>query len=249
MGMHACLYRSSQAIGATFASLTGIPFSFDTLTNNKILMPWDGDLMATTTFGVGVSAARIVTPLIQATALVHLSPWGLLGTSGNNPNTCDMQQFPVALRQTESIDIQTSNSDAAAQIHTCILQLGDRRYSVPAGPSYNIHASGTTTLAAAAWTRVPLTFDDNLPNKLYSIIGMQAFSTTGILSRIVTPASTLAPGFPTINALGNRMFWSQYDTTFGEFARFTNQALPVLEQFATAADTAEQVWLRIKVIG
>jgi hypothetical protein len=247
--MHAVLYRSSVGIAGLNVSLTGVPFSFDTLTNNKILMPWDGDLLAATVYALNLTSARIVTPLIQATALVHLTPFGTAATAGSNPNTCDMQDFPVALRQTESIDIQTSNGDAAAQIAVAILQLGDRRYSKPAGPSFNIRATGATALAAGAWTRVPLTFDDNLPNKLYSIIGFQALSATGVLSRIVTPASSMAPGFPTITSLANRMFWSQYDTSFGELARFTNQALPVLEQFSTAADATQQVWLRIKVIG
>lgn len=249
MAMHAYLYRSSVAAGAAFTSLTAIPFTFDTLTNNKILQAWDGELVMSTLFGVNMSQARIVTPLIQKTALIHLTPFGIAATAGNNPNTCDMQDFPVALRQNENIDIQCSSSDAGAQTYNAILQVGNRQYPQPAGPSYNIHATGATTLGAGAWTRVPLTFDDNLPAQLYSIIGMQALSATGILSRLNVPNLQYAPGVPTITSIANRMFWSQYDTTFGEWGRFTNTTVPALEQFSTAADTAQQVWLRIKVIG
>jgi len=249
MGMHAVLYRSSQAIGATFASLAAIGFSQDVVTNNKILPTQDLELVAATLFGTGLSQARIQTPLIIQTGSNHLRPFATGTTPGNNPNTADFFDNPVSLRASENIDVQTSNSDAGAQTHNALLQLGDRKYSMPAGPTYNIHATGATTLTAGAWTRVPLTFDDNLPNRLFSIIGMEALSATGILSRLDIPGQALKPGVPTVAAIANRMFWRQYDLSLGELGRFSNQALPALEQFATAADTTQQLWLKIKVIG
>lgn len=249
MGMHAVLYRSSVSAGASFTSLTAIPFTFDTLTNNKILPNFDCDLMIATSFGVNMSALRLQTPLIQATALDHLRPFGIAATAGTNPNTADFSDFPIALRMTENIDIQASSSDAGAQTYNSILQLGDRKYTLPSGPTYNIFASGTTTLSAGAWTRVPLTFADNLPNKLFSIIGFEAISATGILSRLNIPSWPMAPGYPTVASIGNRMNDVQYLPQFGELGRFNNQALPALEQFSTAADTAQSVWLKIKVVG
>ena len=123
MGMHAVLYRSSQAIGATFASLTAVPFSQDVISNNKILPLSNMELLLATGMGTGLAAARIQTPLLIQAASNHLRPWVVGTTFGSNPNTANFLEAPVQLRSNEAIDVQTSNSDASAQTHTYIMQL------------------------------------------------------------------------------------------------------------------------------
>ena len=249
MGMHAVLYRSSQAIGAHFASLTAIGFSQDVVTNNKILLQDPMELLLATGMGTGLASARIQTPLLLQTASNQLRPFTVGTTFGTNPNTANFLDAPVALRGGENIDVQTTNTDAGAQTHTFILQLGDRNYSRPVGQRLKIRATGGTTLTAGAWNRVNLTYDDNLPNKLFAIVGMEVFSATGILGRLDIPGQAYKPGMPVVTSLANRMFDTQYDQVFGELGRFRNTSLPALEIFATAADTAQQVWLDIVVIG
>lgn len=249
MGMSAVLYRSSQAIGATFASLTAIGFSQDTITNNKILLPKPMELRLATLMGTGLASARIQTPLLIQTASNQLRPFTVGTTFGTNPNTADFLMNGVKLRQGENIDVQTTNTDAGAQVHTAVLQLGDYNYSVPAGQRIKIRATGATALTAGAWTRVPLTYDDNLPAGEFAIVGMEVFSATGIIGRLDTPGVALRPGVPCVTSLANRAFWAQYEPMFGELGRFTNTSLPALEIFATAADTSQQVWLDIVRLG
>lgn len=249
MGMHAVLYRSSQAIGATFASLSAIGFSQDVVTNNKILLQDNMELRLATLMGTGLASARIQTPLLLQTASNQLRPFNVATTWVNNPNTADFLEQPVGLRGGENIDVQTTNTDAGAQVHTALLQLGDRNYSLPVGQRLKIRATGATTVTAGAWTRVPLTYDDNLPNKLFAIVGMEVQSATGIIGRLDIPGQAYKPGVPVVDSLADRMYWAQYKPVWGELGRFRNTSLPALELFATAADTSQQVWLDIVVIG
>lgn len=249
MAMHAVLYRSQQAIGATNASLTAIGFSQDVVTNNKILLQHDMALYYATLFGVGVTAGRIQTPLLIQTGSNQIRPFGILGTAGNNPNTAQYDSNPVKLRATENIDVQTTNGDAAAQIHTAILMLGDGNNSIPRGQRLKIRATSVGPAVAGAWTRINLTYDDNLPNRVFAIIAMEVFSATGLIARLDIPGQAFKPGVPVVNALANRSYWEMYDLQMGELGRFSNQALPALEIFCTAADAVFNVWLDIVVVG
>ena len=249
MGMHTVLYRSSQAIGATLASLTAIGFSQDVVTNNKILLQDQMELRMATLMGVGLANARIQTPLLLQTASAQLRPYNVGATFGTNPNTVDFTDQPVAFRGGENIDVQTTNTDAEAQVHTAVLQLGDRNYSKPVGQRLKIRAVGATAVTAGAWSRVNLVYDDNLPNKLFAITGMEVFSATGIVGRLDIPGQAYKPGVPVVTSLANRMNNMQYDPYWGELGRFRNTSLPALELFATAADSTQQVWLDIVVIG
>jgi hypothetical protein len=246
---HTVLYRSSQAIGATNASLTAIGFSQDVVTNNKILLQNDMRLMFATVFGVGVGFSRIQTPYLINMGSLHIRPFGILGTAGNNPNTGDFSQNPTLLRATENIDLQTTNTDAGAQIHTGILQLWDGASGVPNGQRLKLLATSIGPATAGAWTRINLTYQDNLPNIMYSIIGMEVFSATGLVARLDIPGQAYKPGVPVVNAIQNRAYWKQYIMPFGELGRFRNQALPALEIFCTGADAVFDVWLDVVALG
>lgn len=246
--MHAVLYRSQQAIGATFASLTAIGFSQDVITNNKILLQNDLELKLATGMGIGLAAARIQTPLLLQTASNQLRPWTVGATFGSNQNTAIFLEQPVRFRGGENIDVQTTNTDAAAQIHTWILQLGDRNYNVPSGQRLKIRATSVGPAVANQWSRINMTYDDNLPNKTFAIVGMEVFSATGILARLDIPGVAYKPGVPVVTSLANRMFWEQYTPNFGILGTFGNQSLPAVELFATAADAVIQLYLDVVVI-
>ena len=249
MGMHAVLYRSSQGIGATFASLTAVPFSQDVISNNKILPLSNMELLLATGMGTGLAAARIQTPLLIQTASNHLRPWVVGTTFGSNPNTANFLEAPVQLRSNEAIDVQTSNSDAGAQTHTYVLQLGDRNYSKPVGQRLKIRGTSVGPATAGAWTRIQMTYDDNLPNRTFAVLGFEVFSATGILARLDIPGVAMKPGFPVVTSLANRMNDVQYTTNFGELGRFNNQSLPSVELFATGADAVIQLYMDIVVVG
>ena len=248
MAMHAVLYRSSQAIGATNASLTAIGFSQDVVTNNKILLQSDMKLVLATMYGVGLNVPRIQTPWLIQTASLQCTPFGTAATGGSNPNTVDFTGAPVLLRKTESIDVQTTNTDAGAQTHNAILQLWDGVGGNPTGQRLKILATSVGPAVAGAWTRINLTYQDNLPNKVFAIVGIEVFCATGLIGRLDIPGQAYKPGVPVKNAVANRLYWHQYDLQMGELGRFSNQALPALEVFATAADALFNVWLDVVVV-
>lgn len=246
--IHTVLYRSSQAAGASFASLSAVPFSQDVVSNNKILPQRPCELLLATLNGANLTAARIQTPLLIQTGSNHLRPFVVGAAFGNDPNTANFVNAPVKFRATENIDVQTSNGGGAPENHTCVLQLGDGNYSMPTGQRLKIRAQSATTVTAGAWTLCPLVFDDNLPNKQFAILGFEVFSATGIVGRLDIPGQAWKPGFPAITTLTNRMNDYQYNTPFGELGRFSNQALPNLEIFCTGADTAAQVFMDVCVL-
>lgn len=245
MSMYAVLYRSQQAIGASNASLSLVPFTQDTPQNNKLFLQQDMKLVFATVFGVGVGFARIQTPYIINMGSLHLRPFGILATAGNNPNTADLSNMPTQFRARETIDVQTTNVDAGAQTHNALLQLWDGRSGQPQGTRLKILGTSVGPATAGVWSRITLTFQDNLPNLNYAIIGMEVFSATGILARLDIPGEAMRPGVPVVNAIQNRGFWKQYYLPFGVLGTFRNSSLPNLEIFCTAADAVFDVWLDV----
>lgn len=239
---HAVLYSLGPTAGAiTFNSMSIVPFGLDVVLNNKFAPPQDMDILAAVVGAATLTAARIQTPLLLQTASLHLRPFNTAVLGGNNLNVAEFFDNPVRVRQTEGIDVQVS--DSAIDTIRAIIILGDKNYSKITGPRIKARATSSTTVTAGAWTHCPLVFDENLPFRTMRIVGMEVQSATGVLGRLSIPGAPWNPGVPCIQAIGSRIDYHLYGQFAGVLGQFSNQAIPSLDIFCTAADTSAQVFL------
>jgi hypothetical protein len=247
--LHTVLYRGSQAAGASFASLPIVPFSNDVVANNRWLPPDDTELLFAASAGANMSQSRIQTPLIIQTASLHLEPVNNSATFPTDCNIIDFTGNPVQFRKTEGVDVQTSNAGGAAENHVVVLFFGDKRYDRIAGPRVRVRATSSTAVTAGVWTRVPIVFDESLPNRRFGVVGMDVKSATGIVARLDIPGQALRPGTLVGTGNGFRIPYQMSEQYAGVLGYFTNQATPSLEIFCTAADTSAQVFLDLIPVG
>jgi hypothetical protein len=156
---------------------------------------------------------------------------------------------PVQLKPGEALEADYQASSTTSNIFIgAWLTDGDAQV-VTGKVIPGVRATGSTTLIAAAWTAVALTFDNQLPVGSYAIVGMVATSATGVFARVRIPqygfhmgcivasgAAAMRPDYFRMGRFGANSFG-----TYSSWGAFVSTAPPQIEFMAVAADTSEVV--------
>lgn len=231
-----------------YIAVAAISGTDETVQNARHVFPADTLLLAAAAAGATMTRARILSPSLRVIAPPHVRPLTAAALFPNDPNIADFRRQGIRLMGKEEHSVEVQNG--ASESTKVILFVGDGNYNLPAGPEYVILLTGTTTLVASAWTNCPLTMEQALPVGVYSVIGMEAISTTCVAARLVFPGmpSYRRPGCLGAAAIGSRS-WSPFsDGGMGEYGRFDTTVLPSAEFLATVADTAQTVFLRCRKV-
>lgn len=222
-------------------------------------------LMAVMGVSGNLGHVRAQAPSMLPLPYISLSPNNRGTAFESPPRIWDFSGTPIPLRLTEEFDIfATQNSGGAQTVYvSCLFTDGVRTPPPPVrqGPTVNgdggfftLHGTATTTLTAGAWTNIPasgITFDQPLPAGLYSLCGARVLSATGLFFRMFPQVAPLwRPGGAAVQAYDqidpfNQRYLPEYGPVgfgWGEWLRFYSNTPPGVEVFATAADTAEEVW-------
>lgn len=240
---HTVIYRGTVGAGAANTSLAIVPGSGDTVQNNQYFPPQDMMLYGWYGMGANLTRQRLVTPSIQAVAPYYLNPPVLAAAVPANPNFANELGSNIPLRFAEGIDVQSSNGGGAGETHTAVLFLGVGPPRKSQGRKYRTRATGTATLVAGAWTVVTPTFEATLPNGEYEVQNLVYIGATAVAARLVFPELPWRPGVLGQTSIGNRQPDAFLRNEFGSFGKFRTFALPQVECFATAADTAQEFFL------
>jgi hypothetical protein len=183
------------------------------------------------------------------------------------PRTLDLSMSPMPLRPAEEFDIYASQNSGGSETEYVLCNFADgppQALAFPVMPAilggsamtpgraFSVHATGSTTLTAGAWTSVTLTLDQTLPAGTYGVIGMRAYSATALFAR-VKPITGIKyrPGGIGVQAYDQLDPWWQRAWPWGGkivapmgiWVMFYQNVVPNIDFFATSADTAEEVWL------
>ena len=254
----------------TFQQLTYVATDavLQKMVNGMQVSPQLPKLMAV--FGVGGNLVhvRAQAPSMLPLPYISLSPNNRGSAFESPPRAWDFSNNPIALRLTEEFDIFVTQNSGGAQTEYVACLFTDGLFTAPPpvrrGPTINgdggfftLHGTATTTLTAGAWTNIPassITFDQALPAGSYALVGARAFSATGLFFRMFPQYTPLwRPGGVAVQAYDaldppNQRFgmgWSGDVNSWGVWLTFFSNTVPGIEFFATAADTAEEVWLDI----
>ena len=172
--------------------------------------------------------------------------------AGDPQRMVDLRRSPLQLVTDENLRAEILSNPAAAQAQWTLVWFADG----PVAPVENVREhtvrlTGATTVTAGAWSTVPLTLDDELPNGVYAIIGARFQSATCVAGRINFLGGDLAwrPG-----ALGSVLVDDQQHPMFrhgglGVWGTFPTTQLPQAEFLCNAGDTAEVVYLDVVRVG
>jgi len=221
-------------------------------TDNKILVPsFASKLAAVMGIGVNITLGRVTAPSLEAFNNVDVG--GLNQNAEPLSPTPFMHFFgnPIPLTLNESLGFQAAEDGAGAQISSALLFLMDKIDPVATVmqngkivrlPVRSIRATGSTTLVADTWTRVPLTLDQSLKSGRYQQVGLRAISATAVAARSLFQGEPVnhRPGciaYDTVSDIENPLFRAGRLGVWGEFEH--NQ-IPTIEHWARAADTTQE---------
>jgi len=191
------------------------------------------------------------------------------GTAAESPvRMLDLTLIPFPLRPTEEFDVFASQNSGGAEIQYALVNFCDGPprpagivFNPPAlvpgtlqvGRAFTVHATGSTTLTANAFSSVALTLDQTLPPGTYALIGMRAFSAHGLFARMFPsvppqwrPGTICTQAYDALDPWYSRAWplpGGGVVAPMGIWLTFPQNVLPQVEIYSTAADTAEEFWL------
>lgn len=213
-------------------------------------------------FGVGVSLVhvRAQTPQFLPFPYPAFSPNNRGSAFESPPRIWDFSASPLLMKGTDELDIFVTQNSGGAETEYVAVNLTDgNRITPPVGRFFTVHGTASVTLTAARWTSVSWTFDQTIPAGRYAIVGARCFSASGRFFRVIPteppnyrPGGTMVQAYDGIDPGAQRYFDYLGGSTmpnWGVWVYTNSYVMPQCELFATAADTAEEIWFDMVLIG
>jgi hypothetical protein len=242
---HLEIYSSVIASTATLAQVTAIKGNIYPTTNNGFLVQQLNKIAACAIVGTGAIRGQLQSASLRVQPFIDLVPVNR-GTVMESPvRFTDFTQAPLQVRSNEELDLFGSISASGSTLTGLVIFCDGPIRPASSTGAITVHATATTTLTGGAWTACTFSLDTSLDPGTYSIIGMRAYSATGIAARLIpnSGSQTYRPGVPMVQAYDGLDFKYARYGMMGQFITFATTALPSVEVFANSADTAEELWL------
>lgn len=248
---HLAAFFKTEAGAATLDNITAVQDqSVPIDANGNFLFQTNGKLFAAAVLGATVTAARIRSPLLQATFLPDVYPAMASATVPDNAKLQRWYSSGPPYRVNDPINIQATVSGAGDVFG--LIWCGDSLPAAPGGPILRFPMSATATLVKGQWVNAPLTSTQVLPSGQYAVVGMQVIGTACLAVRLVFVGSNnVRPGVigqPTYGFDLNEQYFSAGN--FGLFGTFLNTSPPSVDILGLAAGAqTPQIWLDLIKIG
>jgi hypothetical protein len=209
------------------------------------------ELMWAIAMSATLSRARFSQPSINGITRPYIRPIEQAAVPADLVHIADYSKEPFRFDSDEELAVEaTSGICMGSENFTCVVGLVRQPLqAMPAGQIFTLRGTATTTLTANAWTQLSsITWDNQLPNRTFHIVGLAVQSAGCQAARIIFPDSQQVwrPGAVGITSLANEadeMFRKgKMGFSWGTFDGF---AMPNIEVLSNVADTTEEIYLDI----
>ena len=238
-------YEESQD-SAVLVNVAGLADDSVNVQGDDIRVPREFDMIgAVYGLGVNITQARVLAPSLRDLVNLDIAPLDVSAEPTPRAGFYDLFENPVQLTPGENMRFQAAEGGASAQISNGGIWLVDGPAVRVQGAIHTVRVTGVTTLGAEAWSSVPLTFDQILPQGDYQLVGARMISATGKLCRFIIPGVAHRPGMVCYDAVGDQEDPIFRNGKLGVWAEFNNVQSLQAEVFAVAADTTQEGFLDI----
>ncbi len=194
--------------------------------------------------------ARLRTPSFRQITTPFIRPIGTAIVPTDDPNVADYRSNPLRFRGLEEIEFLAEHTAVGAAVVVGVAAVSrGALLNMPQGDVYTLRATSTTTLTAGAWTQAAQTFQDTLPQGIFSVVGGWIQGATAIAFRLIFEDQIDRPGGLGAAALGSRAAPLFRMGGLGIWGRFNSNRMPNVEILANAADTSAELYLDIIRVG
>lgn len=235
---HLCAYDATSTPGANVeVDVTALADNALTISNGHFLPQRPVSIAFWGGCSTTMTKARLSTPTLAAITTPFLRDINVGASMGVPMRFADLSQDLLNLPSMEEIAWLHTATAAGAEIKRGLLGLMIQASPQPAGNVLTIRWTAVGPLVAETWTNVgALTFTNQLPTGQYSIVGASFFSAGMIAGRFILENWPWRPGCFGMQALGNMTDRLFRLGNLGEWGRFHNTALPIVECLAISAD-------------
>lgn len=242
----------NAGIGATNATFSGVADQIMTRDPNlNFQMPQSSSrLIWSFGTGVGMDRLRLNVAELRSQGLPSLVPVNITATPPSPYNLYDLRMSPIDLPTYEFVELQTTNTDVAAQNHYggLAIEVGTTRPTI-GGRVYSIRGTCAITLTNGTWVLGTITLDQTLPAGVYALCGAHVICASAVLARFVPASGGYRPGV-VVNALPSGIPSPiNRDKMLGVWFDFTHNQIPQIEILgSTAGAQTAQVYLDVWMI-
>jgi hypothetical protein len=247
---HLSAFRGSVTNGTTNTAIAGVADNILSKSpSGAFLAPMGARIVAGVAGGINASRARINTPVLRSVGLPYIAPLNLTVAAPSPPNVANYGPMGPAPAGADEISVESTHTDAAPQIQFAMLWLRFGRRESTAGQVYRIRGTAAITGVIGSWASGAITLDQTLPAGIYQIQGMDAFGTNLMGARLIFPGGGWRPGVLARNAVGSVPHPLFFSGELGVFGEFDSVAIPQLEIYVEAANSAQEVYLDMVRVG
>lgn len=188
--------------------------------------------------GALITQARIESPSIDGRGGVEILPIddAAENTSNFPPNW--QIKNPIQLKAGEKLQAKTVNSGAAAIEQAVAVWVADEvPQPIEGAEIFPVAFTAAGTAAVRAWSNFQMTLARALEEGEYAVVGLRAFSTSGLFARVKFNEDGARMMVPMSDDEAHIHDPKFIDGTFGEWGRFKEDAAPRIDVFCNLADT------------
>lgn len=237
---HLAAYRGSLAAGSSLLALTGVADQALTRdASSNFLAPQGASIRLAFAGGTDIVRAQISTASLREVALPDIAPVNTGLTVPSPANLADFGDIGIMPRAADAIGVNAYHSNAGAQVMYAGLIFQFGRTQPRAGKEYRVRFTAAITGSAGTWQSGAITLDQTLPAGIYQVTGLDVYGTNLLAARLIFPGAAWRPGVLARNAVTGipRPEWT--DGRLGVYGEFNSVAMPQLETYVEAANTAQ----------
>lgn len=227
--------------------------------NAHLIMSEPFNLLASLPFGTNLSRMRFGNVALTRLGNNHLWPQNVAATIPSRPYVMDRRMRPLKLPLNEEITLEATTSAAGPAQHGAVLVLAKPQWRMTLPEGLDRFTTRATVVApagsATTWSAITaITFERDLFNGVYSVVGATVVAANAIAfrlffpSQMVTEGRQLRPGFLVQNSISD----FPNDMVFGglgEWGRFHTFEPPSVQMFADAAGGTYEIRLDLVYLG
>lgn len=247
--MHHTIAWTANASNTTEVDLTPVADPVIPVTAaNHFLPQKDQPILYIGAASPNLQRARITTPSLALVTTPFIQPINQAATFGIPQRLADYSAQPLMLRALEEIALLVTQTGGAAEFVTGVAGLLYQFVPPMPGTVWTLRGTSSTAAVARVWTQLTVTWQNQLPTATFAVVGNVHFSANAMASRLIFENQVPRPGSLSIQSLTNfndRLFDGSSPETLGEWGRFHNYIMPLVEVLCNAADATHEVYLDI----
>lgn len=246
LSMFHCLAWTEDIATAVENDLAPVSDDIFAINNNHFFPQKPYDLVFAAAMGTNLQRARFLAPSLRQVTNPFIRPIINALVSEDDPGVLDLRINPLRIRELEELEIRATQNAGVNQRITAIAGLSDQRIvAPPQGDIYKLRFVSITAAVANSWTSIVSTFDDNLPQGRFAVVGLEVVGAAGQASRLIFEDQTMRPGSLMSPLISDRTHGMFVNGGLGVWGYFTQNRMPIVQVLCNAATASFEGYLDI----